>query len=75
MNKKYRGHFTSVTYMKHISGRISGTKVFECSYINNLWRDCGGHVSHLNGFFYGNDNIVAQFYLLCDAPFRFIEVE
>ena len=69
MNKKYRGHFTSSAYEKYISGWIG------YDYINNLWQQCGGHVSKLNGFYYGNDKLVAQFYLLCDAPFRFVAVE
>lgn len=40
--------------------------------INDHWQLCGGHVSKLNNFYYGNDNVIKLFYLTCNLPFDFI---
>ena len=54
--------FYSPYYFQHVG------KIREC------WINSGGRVSNLRpDYFYGNSEIIANFYLICDIPVKFID--
>lgn len=59
----YKTSFYSEYYFQHVNA------VMEC------WRNCGGRVSQLNpDYYYGNNQIMENFYLICDIPVKFVEL-
>lgn len=61
---KYSTSFYSPYYFEHVN------KVIEC------WRNSGGRVSYINPeYFYGNSDIIANFYLICDVQVEFIVMD
>jgi hypothetical protein len=54
----------------YILTKINGTvelNDIDIKEINKLWSDCGGNPPHRKKHYYdGNDQILAQFYLLCN---------
>lgn len=66
-HRKYRAIYGTSFYSPYYFDHVN--KIREC------WRDSGGRVSNLRpDYYYGNIDIMANFYLICDIPVKFIDV-
>jgi hypothetical protein len=67
-HKKYKAKYSTSFYSPYYFDHVN--KVREC------WINSGGHVSNLHpDYFYGNIEIIKNFYLICDIPVEFIVMD